>query len=46
MFPAMFKAEAFTVHFQDIHMVSEAVQNGSGEAVGAEYLGPFIERQV
>ena len=27
-------------------MVGEAVQQGSGEAFRAEYLGPFVEGQV
>ena len=27
-------------------MVGEAFQQGSGEAFRAEYLGPFVERQV
>lgn len=34
------------VHFEDMHMMGQAVQNGAREAFRAEDLGPFIERQV
>ena len=37
---------ALAVHFQDMDMVGEAVQQSPGQAFRAEYLRPLIERQV
>jgi hypothetical protein len=34
------------VHLKDVDVVGEAVEEGTGEAFGAEDLGPFVERQV
>ena len=34
------------VHLQDVNVVGESVQQGSGEALGAEDVGPFVEGQV
>ena len=41
-------AEAITVavHLQDVDLVGEPVQQGAGEPLGAEDLGPFVEGQV
>ena len=44
--PALLEAIAVAVHFQDVNMVSEAVEQGSGEALGTEDLGPLLEGQV
>ena len=37
---------AFAVHFQDMDMVGEAVEERAGQSLGAEDAGPFIEGQV
>ncbi len=37
---------AVAIHFEDMHMMGQAIQDGAGEAFGAEDFGPFIERQV
>ena len=42
----MFEPEAFAVHLQDVDMMSEPVEERTGEAFGAEDAGPFIERQI
>ena len=42
----MLKAEAVAIHFEDVDMVGEAVEQGSGKAFEAEDLGPFGEGQV
>ena len=34
------------VHLQDVDVVSDAVEEGAGEPLGAEYLGPLIEGQI
>jgi len=31
-FAALAQAEAFAVHFQDMHVAGQAVQNGTGQA--------------
>ena len=43
---ALVETIALAVHFQDMDMVGEAVQQSPGQTFRAEYLGPFIERQV
>ena len=45
-FAAFAQPEAFAVHFEDMDVMGQAVQNGAGEAFRAEDLGPFIEWQV
>ena len=37
---------AFAVHLQDVDMMGEPVEQGTGEPFGAEYGSPFIERQI
>jgi len=37
---------AVAVHLQDVDVVGEPIEQGSGEAFGAEHFGPFLERQV
>jgi hypothetical protein len=44
--PALLEAIAVAVHLQDVNVVSEAVEQGSGGALGAEDLGPLLEGQV
>ena len=43
---ALVETIALAVHFQDMDMVGEAVQQSPGQAFRAEYLRPLIERQV
>jgi len=43
---ALFEAVAVGVHLQDVDVVGDAVEQGAGEPLGAEDLGPFVERQV
>ena len=45
-FSAFVETIALAVHFQNMDMVGETVQQGPGQTFRAEYLGPFIERQV
>ena len=42
----MFEAIAFTVHFEDVDILGEAVQQGPDEPFRAEDLGPPIKGQV
>ncbi len=42
----LFEPVTLAVHFQDMDMVSEPIEQGSGKAFGAQYLGPFVERKI
>ena len=44
--PALPEAVALAVHLQDVNSVSEAVQQGAGQPLRAEDLGPLVEGQV
>ena len=44
--PAVSEAEAVTVHLQDVDVVGEAVQQGSGQPFRAEDLDPLVEEQI
>ena len=43
---AVVEAEALAVHFQDMDMMGETVEQRPGQALRAERLGPFIEGKV
>ena len=45
-FSALVETIALAVHFQDMDMVGETVQQGPGQAFGAEHLRPLIEGQI
>ena len=44
--PAALEAVAFAVHFQDVDVVGEPVQQRAGEAFRAEDLGSLVEGQI
>ena len=46
LFSALIEAVALAVYLQDMDMMCEAVEQGSGQAFGAEHLGPLIEEQI
>jgi hypothetical protein len=37
---------ALTVHLEDVDVVSETIEEGTGETLGAEHAGPLVERQI
>ena len=41
--PTLLEAVALPVHLQDVNAVSEAIQQGAGESLRAEDLGPLVE---
>ena len=43
---AVLEPVALAVHLQDVNVVGEPIQQGSGQPLGPERLGPFVERQV
>jgi len=42
----MAEAEALAVHFENVDVVGEAVEDRANEALRSEYLGPFVEGQI
>ena len=42
----MLESEAIPVHFEDVDMVSEAIEERSGKPFRAKDLGPLVEGQV
>ena len=44
--PALLESVALPVHLQHVNAVSKAVQQGSGQPIRAEDLGPLVEGQV
>ena len=44
--PAALQPGALAIHFQDVDVVGEAVQQRSGETLRSEDFGPFVERQI
>ena len=43
---AVSEAVALAVGFDDMHAVGQAVQQGSGQPLGAADFSPLLERQV
>ena len=42
----LLESVAVAVHLQDMHVVSEPVQQRAGEAFGAEDLSPLVEGEI
>ena len=42
-FPFLLEAIALTVPLEDLDVMGEAIEKGSGQTLGAEHLGPLIE---
>ena len=40
------EAEALTVHFQDMNVMVQSVEQRPGQAVGTEGLGPLVEGKI
>jgi hypothetical protein len=41
---ALFEPVAITVHFEDVDVVGEPVEERAGEALRSEHAGPLVER--
>jgi hypothetical protein len=37
---------AVTVHLEDVDVMGEAVEERTGQALGAEHAGPLVEKQI
>ena len=44
--PATLEPVALAVHFQDVDVVGEAVQQGPGQSLRTEDLGPLVEGKL
>src|SRR3974377_1417119 len=42
----LLESVAVALHLQDVDMMGEPVEQGAGEAFGAEHFRPFLKRQV
>ena len=42
----MLESEAIPVHFEDVDMVGEAIEERSGKPFRAKDLGPLVEGQI
>ena len=43
---ALVEPVALAIHLEDVDVVGEAVEESAGKPLGAEHLGPFVERQI
>ena len=43
---ALFEPVAVAVHFQDMDVVGQSVEQCTGQTFGGEDTGPFVERQI
>ena len=42
----LFEPITLAVHFQDMYVMSQPIEQCSGETFGAEYLGPCVEGKI
>src|SRR3954469_14736583 len=40
------QAVGLAVHFEDVNVVGQPIEQRAGETLGTEHAGPFLERQV
>src|SRR5215471_4162668 len=43
---ALLEAIAVAVHFEDVDVVCQPVEQSTGQPLGPEYAGPLVERQI
>src|SRR6202166_3229971 len=43
---ALFEAIAVAVHFEDVDVVCQPIEQRAGQPLGPEHAGPFVERQI
>src|SRR3954452_22951892 len=43
---ALFEAIAVAVHFEDVDVVGQSVEQRTGQPLGPEHAGPLVERQI
>src|SRR5882757_4552041 len=44
--PALFRPIAVAVHFEDVDVVGQSVEQRTGQPLGPEHAGPLVERQI
>ncbi len=43
---ALFEPVTVAIHLEDVDVVSEAIEQRAGQALGGEHTGPLIEGQI
>src|ERR1700726_1779378 len=43
---ALFEAIAVAVHFEDVDVVCQSIEQCASQPLGPEHAGPFVERQI
>ena len=43
---ALFESIAVAVHFEDVDVVGQSVEQRTGQPLGPEHAGPLVERQI
>ena len=43
---ALFEAIAVAVHFEDVDVVGEPIEQRAGQPLGPKHAGPFVKRQI
>src|SRR5215469_15271020 len=43
---ALFEAVTVAVHFEDVDVVGQPIEQRAGQPLGAEHTGPLVERQI
>src|SRR5207302_1566112 len=43
---ALFEAIAVAVHFEDVDVVGQPIEQRAGQPLGPEHAGPLVERQI
>src|ERR1700724_4812903 len=44
--PALFEPITVAVHFEDVDVVGQSVEQRTGQPLGPEHAGPFVEWQI
>ena len=45
-FFALAPAVAIAIHFEDVEVMGQPIENGAGEPLGAKDFSPFVERKI
>src|SRR4051812_6239467 len=43
---ALFEAIAVAIHFEDVDVVGQPIEQRAGQPLGPEHAGPLVERQI
>jgi hypothetical protein len=43
---ALFEAIAVAIHFEDVNVVGQPIEQRAGQPLGPKHAGPLVERQI